>query len=422
MYPYLIGSEAAVQLIGIVAIFVCLIAADYISARIHRKRASVEYQRSEMIIDFERLVGVILSIIVFFVPIFHIVLAGDAPILHIFDIYNNLGEAREGFVKLLMTSYFVKVLFAWHTSIISTILFSYLVVSARYRFAAVVAIWAILYAVLSLARLPALMFLFISVFVIAYYGHSRFHMFVPRLAAVGMALFVFAGMYRGEVLLDFYAKLDPSLITEQQRAAWDKSLAGGIPVSPSDIERLETTGVHPRSSFGYIGDYAIYRAFLSPVEVANRWYGFFPNHSNGWRSGYDLVSISRAPDWKHAANRVAEWAYVARFPSRYLGSAHAYASADADAYSFGGLIGIAISAGLLFFVRVLIALLAAPIGISRIVYLVCLALLTVLPFQASLQAILLSHGVLVLLAALAGLNVLSNAVKRFGNSASSVSK
>ncbi len=99
-----------------------------------------------------------------------------------------------------------------------------------------------------------------------------------------------------------------------------------------------------------------------------------------------------------AANKIGVWGFQTPFPERYLSSVSAYASIDADAFSFFGLISVFFVAFLLLLVRVFISI---PVSTSndfaRIFQGIAFGQLVIFPFQASLQAMLIPQGLFIIL-------------------------
>ena len=83
----------------------------------------------------------------------------------------------------------------------------------------------------------------------------------------------------------------------------------------------------------YYADRLLYRVVFTPVEVSYRWYEYFHKYPLNEVSFGRAVHDSRSDRLIHPANAVGRWAFYERFPSRYLDSAHAFCSFDADAYS-----------------------------------------------------------------------------------------
>ena len=130
-------------------------------------------------------------------------------------------------------------------------------------------------------------------------------------------------------------------------------------------------------------NYLIYRVVLAPVEVAHRWYHLaqLPDQSSS------AIRESNVP------NKVAQWAYIYRFPSEYPESTSAYASADADAYFRYGNLGVLVVGVLCWILRLLISTLQTNGPICIVVQYVSIVLFAASLPNASLQAILGAQGV-----------------------------
>ena len=143
---------------------------------------------------------------------------------------------------------------------------------------------------------------------------------------------------------------------------------------------------------GYL-DRLAYRAFFTPADVSIRWYQYFslPERRLG------IASIVRRPTDEGRPSRViGHWAYRDRFSTLYLDSVNAYASLDADAYARAGLPATLAAGVILAGLRTSLLALQAGCTDARICYGVGIGLLLLLPVQASLQAIVVVHGLGVL--------------------------
>lgn len=155
------------------------------------------------------------------------------------------------------------------------------------------------------------------------------------------------------------------------------------------------------SEFERKAHYFVYRCLLTPIDVAHRWYSYFPDKEGGYLGFKSTTSTyGNAEKLTSPANAVGLWAYASRFPAKYLSSVSAYASVDADAMARGGFLFLAVTVAILLFVRVLLIVLERRYyGIGALVAVPLLYLGVLLP-SASLQAILISHGVLLYIAIL----------------------
>lgn len=133
----------------------------------------------------------------------------------------------------------------------------------------------------------------------------------------------------------------------------------------------------------------IYRIIFGPSDVSIRWYQYFTTVKPplGFAS-----TIFRPPPENRPSRLVANWAYVERFPSLYLSFANANASFDADAYSRAGGLGAALAMCLILAARLCLMTLRCVGTFGLSLYCIGIVLLSLLPFQSSLQAILFVYG------------------------------
>jgi hypothetical protein len=162
--------------------------------------------------------------------------------------------------------------------------------------------------------------------------------------------------------------------------------------TPANVLRISC----PDSNYGTGRLYAKYldtlgyRVFLTPVEVSYYWYDLTLSNSGDARMISNLFDRNNEDKF---SNKVGLKYYVATFPKSYGASINANASMDADAFSFNKFYSI-------FFVSILYSLIRVFIGFSsqnssssiRILSGIGLSKLILLPFSAGLQAILVPHG------------------------------
>ncbi len=155
-----------------------------------------------------------------------------------------------------------------------------------------------------------------------------------------------------------------------------------------------------RSKFRRILEYVVYRAWLTPADVSNRWYQYFTyvrEKPLGIRSVFGVYDDAQG----QAPSRVVGlWAYQARFPYKYWSTVSAYASFDADAFARGGVLGVLLATVLFLAARVGAAYLVTSHPVGQVGYAVMLCVLAILPSFASIQAIFGANGLIVPLALL----------------------
>jgi hypothetical protein len=404
-YIYLSGyfrpDATAMQAWGLAAFAFALAAGDAVSA-VRRKNFAVG-TTPERIGTF---ICWFLAAVVVILPIVHVISAQDIPLVD--QLTQKLtpeqsAMVRERFSKLLDIPVGLKFAFNWMIVIGAPFLAAMLFKRRLYLLFGVTVLWCSAYAVISSARLPFILFVVFTTFAIMNGAKQRTSNRLVAAVSLILLLIVPTGIYRGETLYNWYESLDWNMVPSTYRAEFKGDQAKTpLQMSPADVERLALPpgGLQRPSSFGQPGDYAIYRAFLSPMEVSNRWYEYFPAVEGDWRPVDDLLPINKPSGWQHASNKVGIWAYVRRFPRNYFNTIHAYASADADAYSFGGLSAVFLAALILGLSRVTFGLIGNSGEAESVLAGLGIAFLTALPFQASVQAILASQGLLLVIVAI----------------------
>ena len=165
-----------------------------------------------------------------------------------------------------------------------------------------------------------------------------------------------------------------------------------IPFSPANLNRacvgVDAVRINP------LIDRIGYRVFLTPVEVSNHWYDYFNPTNNNSRSISEIVGRGTLGS---TANKIGLEYYKKPFPNSYLNSVSAYASIDADAYSIGGLAFVGLSAMMVFGLRILFGWdFIRTTSILRITQGIGLTQLFLLPASASMQALLIPQGMVIL--------------------------
>ena len=398
-YIYLSGyfrpGATAMQAWGIAAFALALAAGDAVSA-VRRKNfeAGATRQRIGTLICWA------LAAVVVILPIVHVISAQDIPLFDQLTQKLTPEESamvRERFSKLLDIPVGMKLAFNWVIVIAAPFLAAMLFKRRLHWLFGLTVLWCSAYAIISGARLPLILFAVFTTFAIVNGAKQRTSNRLVAAISLLLLLIVPAGIYRGETLYNWYETLDWNMVPGNYHAEFEADQAETpLLMSPADVERLALPpgGLQRPGAFGERGDYASYRAFLSPMEVSNRWYEYYPAVEGKWRPVDDLLPTTKPMDWQHASNKVGIWAYVQRFPRSYFETIHAYASADADAYSFGGLPAVFIAALALGLVRVTLGLIGNSGEAESVLAGLGIAFLTALPFQASVQAILVPQGLL----------------------------
>lgn len=340
------------------------------------------------------------SILIIWLPVYHLTSVADIPLLDAISrgLTKQAAESREKFGKLLEIPRVYKILLNWIITVFGPLLVALLLCRIRTLAGRLIAIgglvvWISSYAVLSTAKQPLVAFVILaSAASVGFWGH-RLKCVVRYTIAAGLAAFVaFSLFYCAQLAtyqnnIGFRSKAYQDLISDVYTS---NDLRG---FSLGDINRLIDSNQEPLHV--RLPHYIVYRTFLTPVEVAYHWYAYFPRVSGTWREPAELLGTI-PPGLTHAANRVGRWAYAERFPDHYLDSVSAYASPDADAYSFGGLLGVVL-AGLLAFGTRMAAAFADVSPFGRAVSSLLICQLGLFAMSASMQAILVAQGAGVLI-------------------------
>jgi len=168
-------------------------------------------------------------------------------------------------------------------------------------------------------------------------------------------------------------------------------LPAGANFSPANVLRSCPDGKN--ISLNPVSDTLGYRVFLTPVEVSNNWYSYFSQNKKR-----TVPDVLERENYKKASNIIGNQFYSKFWPDRYPSIVNANTSVDADSFSIGGTPFI-IFIGLILLVIRLIISTTNSFGNPILVILegAGVASLTVLPFGASIQAILLPNGLWVVI-------------------------
>jgi hypothetical protein len=364
------------QLIGIILIGLALILGDLFCVSKQSKRVDTEYQK----IDVSTKFLIVISLFVVLVPIIHLILAGNSPLFDL--IFSNRSKNEisneRAFYSKFEISYIFSILSNLTINIFMPILLAIQIYYKKYYLFIITLVYAVIYALNSTAKLPFISLIFALVIVLGSTIRPKYKRVIGLLALTCFGLTILSGVLFGNAMIK------------------NKELCS-VPInisdSPANISRscpeYLNLGINP--VINTIG----YRVFLTPVEVSNHWYEFFLDDQNSFRG---MQSFLERDTYKKTANIIGIKYYKEPFPNSYGSSVSAYSSIDADAFSFGGLGVVAIASLLLLLIRIYIGLSKnnSP-PITKILEALSLNLIIILPFSASIQAILLPHGLMLLL-------------------------
>jgi len=367
---------STLQLEGISSITAVLCCGDLLAIYVMSNSTSVKISKNKLKLRPILIVGVILVLVL---PVVHFILAGTPPLLAgIFGDANSSVNAvnREIYTKFSIP-YFLKLPTNWVINFIGPALIIKLFLMKKYKFGALLTIWSLFYASASTAQMPVIILsctlLFGSFFIL---GNKHKNLITAVLTAIFLVTTLFGILYGNSILQHKNECLVPNNIT----------------LTPGNINRSCEQKIIIISP---IVDHVSYRYFLTPIEVSNKWYEYYGSGKHEQRSLVDLVDRSASAQ---AANKVGIWGFQNLFPERYLSSVSAYASIDADAYSFFGLGSVFLVALLLLLIRVFISIPVSPSNdLARIFQGIAFGQLVIFPFQASIQAMLFPQGLIMIL-------------------------
>ena len=307
---------------------------------------------------------------------------------------------REKTSKLLDVPDFMKYVFTWAVNIFSPLSIALLAFQKRYGWLLVTSAMALIYALMSLAKVPVflLVITLMVVFLRTITLHTRYRMY-----GFSVALMLIVAWHATEFL-----STHPYSVMNYQVS--DKEI-GQLQLSPKDPRTSFTRGDHLRmlpkntpiefSAVQKVYNYYVYRLFLGPADVSSRWYQYFPDVSGELAGFAALTPATRRDAAQHPARRVGKWAYVDRFPERYLETAQAYASVDADAYGRWGVPGVFGAGILILILRFASKSLLVDVPVTQVLYASALVLMALLWPMASMQAVLVANGLAPILFAMA---------------------
>jgi hypothetical protein len=161
--------------------------------------------------------------------------------------------------------------------------------------------------------------------------------------------------------------------------------------TPGSLLRLNCSSIRASNQETFPTQVSLgYRLILTPIEVSYYWYDFTLLNSIDNRPISNL--FDRANENKFS-NKIGLEYFVEPVPNSYKSTINANASIDADAFSFYGFYSVIFVALLYSCIRVFIGVMSVHSSTSiRILSGIGLSKLILLPFSAGLQAILVPHG------------------------------
>lgn len=373
---YFEDKVRSVQSVGVFSIGIALQSGDLFAIKNKQRYLSISELGTK--VSFNKYIK-LLVIITLIIPFFHYLLSNSIPILKFINHLSpdEIALARESYTKLNVPFGF-KYIPNIYINILAPFTFALLILLKKYLIAAVVVLNGIVYAASSAAKAPTVIILGMFIFSVLLMQKYWYKKLVAALIVSLQIIVILCGIFYGNLLLS-------------------KSSECPVPVkvnvTPSNISR--SCPEEKIISINRIVDSLGYRLFLAPIEVSNNWYKYYGFEENSDRT---LQSLFDRESEHQASNKIGLWAYKDNWPDRYLDSVNAYASIDADSYSFFGLASVFGSALILLFVRIYLSWKQALENpLEYILHGLALFQIILFPFTASLQAILLSNFLIIVI-------------------------
>ena len=375
-YKYFDEESVNYQLFGIAFIALAFMFGDLLCVNNQGRGQNTQYL--DFKISNKSLTAI--SLIVVVVPLMHLFLTGNSPLFDL--LFGNFTENEISNERELYIKFQVPYIFSIITNLTINILMPMLLVIQfhlkKYYLFVITLIYGSIYALNSTAKSPFVSLIFALIITIGLTTTVKYKKIVGLISIFCFGLTILFGVWYGNIALK-----------NNETCPVPKNVNS----SPANISRScpesLTFGVNP--IINTIG----YRVFLTPVEVSNHWYEFFLADKNSFRG---VSSLIERDTYKKTANEIGIQYYTIPFPDSYGSSISAYSSIDADAFSFGGLPIVAIISLLLFAIRIYIGLSKSNSPpLTKVFEALALNMMIILPFSASIQAILLPQGLSLLL-------------------------
>lgn len=380
MLPFLLNlnylTNIRQQVTGILIFLVAFICSDYISF----KKSQPATKIISSTLNFPNWLFTILYIFTFIVPIFHFLLVGDIPFSHLLfsdkslnDIVVDRYQFNRGAIP-----YWFSIISNYTIFLLGPFVLLIAFIKKHFFRLALVASWLIFYAISSGAKAPLIFLGIISLFMIF---NTVWVKYIRIVNVFILSFFLFASMSGIALGMKALSELEKCPVPT------------GVVQSPTNILR-SCVGEESKISLNYLSDTAGYRVFLVPVEVSSHWYEYYSRNGVEKNSLSDL--INRKQELK-PANLIAQEYYGKFWPKLYGKTTNASGSVDAEAFAYGGVPFIFIFACLIFFFRLSISLFKSNSFLGQVLEGAGIAFLTFCPTTASLPAILIPNGFLVIL-------------------------
>lgn len=385
----------AIQLFGIIFIGLCLLIGDLFKIRTSSMRIPLAVPRISILDDYKFYAATFV-----FVALFHLSLLEHVPLwekyIHNVKDEKLLQAMREESSKLLQVPDLLKYVFNWIVNILAPVTVYLLLSRKKYIGAFLFFGLALLYAQMSLAKVPSFIMVAGILALLLWMTTYRKRAWFYLISLVLLTPLIWHATVFFVLSPKSIFKYEPphNRVAAMHLSADDPRSKLTI----GDKSRMQTRRSNYQSTFlesRY--NYYMYRGFLVPVEVSNRWYQFFPHRSQGHIGLKGLLPDDRNEGYVHPAQQVGNWAYTERFPEWYLTTVRAYASADADVYARFGIVGIVMVGLMVLLTRIALKWLLTSMPLAQALYMVGVVMLSLLLPMASLQAIFVANGLALIL-------------------------
>lgn len=400
MWPHFPEPYRSLHAKGVLLTGTLMLAADY-GAFLYMARRIGQASHARMTPAFLNFVAWGASTALIGIAVYHLAIADNIPLLERLFGHGNLEEqlaARDNFQRDLPVPFFMRYIINFNVYIFGSLALVLHWISGRRRVSAGIALAIVVYSVLSTAKLPAV----VAVVIICALFAQALCFKYAKLRIALFSLYVLGMLMVGL----FYVLATPKIFAYYKHAPYETEAADDPRRTDSVgdyIRSPEADAVSKQRAFVYRRlEYIVYRVFMTPVEVSDRWYQYFTYVQKTPEPLSGMIGRAAGSDTPHPSVRVGHWAYHEKYPSKYMPNVHAYASMDADAFAYGGLAGVLVAALVFALVRFAFAVLHTPNPIAETLHMTAIVLMMAIPASGSLPALLAPHGLAALLAIMMG--------------------
>lgn len=325
----------------------------------------------------------------------HIVLISDIPFLAYLTGHSSTEvlHMRNSFSRGMDIHPIIKYIFNFDIFVFGLPAFGLMLMIRHYPMAFILFLWILFYAVSGAAKMPLLISLFIIGVISIRFIPGSWRKHVMRFALVSLISMISFTVYMDKQ--STHSMFGSAISGKEKNCNNTDEVCYHI----GDYYRLlQTTDHDLRSAYEWYPAYFVYRVFFTPVEVSARWYEYFSQHPIQEFKLQRHVKNHETGEYEHPANIIGKAYFKKMFPAHYSDDSYAYASIDADAYARYGWVGVLIALAALMIARLIPVIFSdRQLPTHGIYSLIAVTLLTFIPANGSLQALLVSHGLILVL-------------------------